>query len=192
MNLNHKQKKALFSLIGVSAAFIFLFFNLFVTQPIAAQDRTVVTICGTLGDELPIVWTRDNVYNIDCDTTLDDISQLTIEAGTQISLTESEGGLNPIDFTIEGTLIVEGEVNDPVLFTTDDPFWSGIQANAGSSVTIRNAIFDKSGGVVNPLFDITNTVKIFSDQVLLDSITFRDTLNSPVWVGNQVGSFNFS
>lgn len=79
---------------------------------------------------------------IDKDISISEGVSVQIEAGTVIAI---KAGINIIN---NGTLIINGTNEDPVVFTciNNDDYWGGIiSVNSGSEIVAKNTIFCRSG-----------------------------------------------
>jgi hypothetical protein len=122
-------------------------------------------------------------YTLWGDVNVSQGGSLRIEPGTVIKVKDGfEIGVSP-----GGTLIIEGEENNPVVITSDSPtpvpgIWPGIWLNDGVSATIRycNISYANNAVYAKP-----------NSNAIIEHSTFENCLSSGFY-GNQVGSANIN
>ncbi|PDH25317.1 MAG: hypothetical protein CND85_04580, partial [Marine Group II euryarchaeote MED-G33] len=119
-----------------------------------------------------VVYTSDQLWSenmtLDDDVTIATGAMLTIEAGTQINVTED------VTITIEGDLEILGTSTEPVTIwgswvaeTSIQARWQGFHLDSGSSTTVEHAnISDSRGG-----FDLESGASMsIQSTTLIDNI----------------------
>ena len=134
-----------------------------------------------------VVYTSDQSWSgnmtLGEDVTIASGATLTIEAGTQLNVTED------VTITIDGDLDVQGTAADPVTIwgswvadTSVQARWQGFLLNSGSSADVAHAeISDSRGG-----FDVESGASLS-----IESTNFSDTIIG-VWAKGSVSGNGFS
>ena len=134
-----------------------------------------------------VVYTSDQSWSgnmtLDDDVTIASGATLTIEAGTQLNVTED------VTITIDGDLEIQGTVADPVAIwgswvaeTSIQARWQGFLLNSGSSADVTHAeISDSRGG-----FDVES-----GSSLSIESTNLTDTIIG-VWAKGSVSGNGFA
>ncbi len=82
-------------------------------------DNRVDVVLPLFGEGITeLTWTDDNLYVVSDDLLVPEDATLTIEPGVIVKFVQNQGPGSHADFVVEGTLIAEGTVEQPIIFTS--------------------------------------------------------------------------
>jgi len=177
-----------------------------INLPLELEDPDWASLDEVIDSTLQIK--NDSRIFIDKDILISEGVSVLIEEGTIIAI---GAGVNIIN---NGTLIVEGTSENPVVFTciNNDDYWGGIiSSNAGSEIVVNDAIFCRSGyhntgsyayghAQRQALFYMDNSSLSLNNSYIIDNIgQIFYPINSELYIDNVLiqraksgGQINYS